>query len=232
MRRSTSVDVQFRGTAVTTIDFRVLGEFQLHVAQAPVPLGSSKRRTLLAVLLASAEETVPALSLIVALWPDGPPQHALANLRTYASELRRRLPAVVAARTTTSNGGYQLQARTGEFDLWRLQQQYTIARAAIDGGRPAGAVAALEPLQPALSNGAAFAGVVTGPILEAVRAGAAEECRRAREAYFEACIMTGRHLDVVGALRSHVHRYPLVEHGYALLMAALGQAGDNSAALE
>src|SRR5581483_3058246 len=87
MRRSTSVDVQFRGTAVTTIDFRVLGEFQLHVAQAPVPLGSSKRRTLLAVLLASADETVPALSLIEELWPDGPPQHALANLRTYASEL-------------------------------------------------------------------------------------------------------------------------------------------------
>jgi tetratricopeptide (TPR) repeat protein/DNA-binding SARP family transcriptional activator len=217
---------------VTTIDFRALGGFQLYVGQAPVPLGSPRRRTLLAVLLASANETVPALSLIEELWPDGPPRHALANLRTYASELRRQLPAVVAARTTTLNGGYQLEVRTGEFDLWRLREQYAVARVAIDGGHPAGAVAALEPQQPMLRNDAAFAGVVAGPILEAVRAGIAEECRRVREAYFESCIMIGAHLDVVGALRSHVRRYPLGEHGYALLMAALSQAGDNGAALE
>ena len=215
---------------MTTIDFRGLGEFQLLVEQVPVPLGSPRRRALLAVLLAAANETLAAPSLIAELWPEGPPRNALANLRTYASELRRQLPADVAARISTRNGGYQLAVRPGEFDLWRLRQAFRSARAALDRADPAAALAALESLQPALIAGTAFAGVVAGPILEAARSGIADECRKAREAYFEACTMAG--LDVVAALRSHVRRHPLGEHGYALLMAALAQAGENAAALE
>src|SRR6185437_207481 len=198
--------------------------------QVPVPLGSPRRRALLAVLLAAANETLAAPSLIAELWPEGPPRNALANLRTYASELRRQLPADVAARISTRNGGYQLAVRPGEFDLWRLRQAFRSARAALDRADPAAALAALESLQPALIAGTAFAGVVAGPILEAARSGIADECRKAREAYFEACTMAG--LDVVAALRSHVRRHPLGEHGYALLMAALAQAGENAAALE
>ena len=57
------------------IDFRGLGEFQVQVGQAPVPLSSPRPRALLAVLLASANETVSAPSLIGELWPDGPPRH-------------------------------------------------------------------------------------------------------------------------------------------------------------
>src|SRR6185437_9037999 len=90
----------------------------------------------------------------------------------------------------------------------------------------------LEPLERALTTAGAFAGVVAGPILEAARSGIADECRKVLEAYFEACIMAGTHSDVVAALRSHVRRHPLGEHGYALLMAALARAGDNAAALE
>jgi DNA-binding SARP family transcriptional activator/tetratricopeptide (TPR) repeat protein len=216
-----------------TIDFRGLGEFGLHVGQVRVPLGSPRRRTLLAALLAAANETVPAISLIAELWPEGPPRHALANLRTYACQLRRQLPADIAARMTTRNGGYQLQVRSGEFDLWRLRSQYATAGAALDRCDRAAAIDALEPLQPVLTADVAFGGVAAGPIIETVRAGIEDECRRGREAYLEACIMTGTHReDIVAALRSHVRRHPLGEHGHALLMAALAHAGENAAALE
>ncbi|HXS64883.1 MAG TPA: BTAD domain-containing putative transcriptional regulator [Streptosporangiaceae bacterium] len=217
---------------MTTIDFQVLGEFQVLVGQDPVPLGSPRRRALLAVLLACANETLAAPSLISELWPEGPPRNALANLRTYASDLRRTLPSDLAARMSTRNGGYRLQVRPGEFDLWRMRQAFRTAREALDRADPAAAVTGLEPLERALTTGGAFAGVVAGPILEAARSGIADECRKVLEAYFEACIMAGTHTDVVAALRSHVRRHPLGEHGYALLMAALARAGDNAAALE
>src|SRR6185437_6040771 len=200
--------------------------------QVPVPLGSPRRRALLAVLLAAANETLAAPSLISELWPEGPPRNALANLRTYASDLRRKLPSDLAARMSTRNGGYRLQVRPGEFDLWRMRQAFRTAREALDRADPAAAVTGLEPLERALTTGGAFAGVVAGPILEAARSGIADECRKVLEAYFEACIMAGTHSDVVAALRSHVRRHPLGEHGYALLMAALARAGDNAAALE
>lgn len=217
---------------MTTIDFRVLGEFQVLVGHVLVPLGSPRRRTLLAVLLACANETLAVPSLIAELWPEDPPRNALANLRTYASELRRQLPADLAARISTRNGGYQLAVKPGEFDLWRLRDAFRAARAALDRADPATAITGLAPFERALTVGDAFDGVVAGPILEAARSGIADECRNVREAHFEACIMAGTHPDVVAALRSHVRRHPLGEHGYALLMAALGQAGENAAALE
>jgi DNA-binding SARP family transcriptional activator len=217
---------------VIKIEFQGLGEFQLLAGHAAVPLGSPRRRALLAVLLAAANETVAASSLIAELWPADPPRNALANLRTYASELRRQLPAEVAARISTRNGGYQLEVRPGEFDLWLLRDGYQQARAALDRADPAAAVTALEPLQPLLAAGGAFAGVAAGPVLEAARTGIADECRNARETYFEACIKTGSRPEVISALRTHVRRNPLGEHGYALLMTALSQAGENASALE
>lgn len=216
---------------MTSIYFRVVGEFRLLVDQVPVPLGSSRRSALLAVLLACANETILAPSLIDELWPDDPPVNALANLRTYASELRRRLPAEAGTRIITRNGGYQLRLEPGELDLWRLRDRYATARSALDRGDAEPAIAALEPLQSELTGSRAFPGVTAGPILEAARAGFDDECRTALEAYFEACVLAGS-AEVVGALRAHVRRHPLGEHGHALLMAALSQAGENAAALE
>ncbi len=217
---------------MTRIDFRVVGEFELLVGEIRVPLGSPRRRALLAVLLACGNETILASSLIAELWPSDPPPNALANLRTYASELRREMPAEVAARIATRHGGYQLRVQAGELDVWRLREQYGLARAALDRGDAAAAITGLEPLQPKLATGEVFPGVTAGSLLEAARAGFSQECRIAREAYFEACILAGTRPDVVGHLRAHVGRHLLDEHGYALLMTALSQAGQNAAALE
>ncbi len=217
---------------MTRIDFRVIGEFRLLAGQVPVPLGSPRRRALLAVLVACANETVLAPALLAELWPYGPPPNALPNLRTYASELRHRVPAEVAERIVTLHGGYQLRVERGELDIWRLRQQHEAARSALDRGDAAAAVTALEPAQPMLMSGGVFPGVTAGPILEAARAGFADECRNALEAYFEACILAGSPAGVISALRAHVRRHPLGEHGYALLMAALSRAGQNAAALD
>ncbi|HET9895860.1 MAG TPA: BTAD domain-containing putative transcriptional regulator [Streptosporangiaceae bacterium] len=217
---------------MTRIDFRVVGEFQLLANEATVPLGSPRRRALLAVLVACANETVLAPSLLAELWPADPPPNALANLRTYASELRRQLPPEISSRITTSNGGYRLRLEPGELDIWVLRQHYETARSALDRGDAAAAVALLEPVHAKLTHGGVFPGVAAGPILDAARTGIADECRNALEAYFEACIMAGSPADVISALRAHVHRHPLGEHGYVLLMAALSQAGQNAAALD
>lgn len=217
---------------MTRIDVRVIGEFRLLADQNPVPLGSPRRRALLAVLVACANETVLAPSLLAELWPGDPPPNALPNLRTYASELRRQVPAEVAERIVTQHGGYQLRVEPAELDIWRLRQHYEAARAALDRGDAAAAITVLEPARPVLMSGGVFPGVTAGPILETARTGFAQECRNALEAYFEACILAGSPAGVVSALRAHVHRHPLGEHGYVLLMAALSQAGQNAAALD
>ncbi len=217
---------------MTSIDFRVVGEFVLLVDGVPALLGPPRRAALLAVLLASANETVLAPALIAELWPEHPPANALANLRTYASELRRQLPTALAARIVTRHGGYQLHVEPGELDLWRLREQYAIARSALDRGDYAATVARLEPLEAALTSSSMFPGVTAGPAIEAARTGFEEDCRIALEAYFEASVLAGSSTDILGALRAHVRRHPLGERGHALLMTALSQAGQNAAALE
>ena len=74
-----------------TLDFRILGPFEVLSDGRPVPLGPGKERVLLAVLLLYRNERVSVDRLVDLLWDESPPESAPKMVQIYVSRLRRRL---------------------------------------------------------------------------------------------------------------------------------------------
>ena len=75
------------------MDFRILGPLEVHRQGQSVPLGGTKQRALLAVLLMHANEVVASERLVDALWGGDPPDLAADTIRVYVSHLRKILTA-------------------------------------------------------------------------------------------------------------------------------------------
>ena len=92
-------------------------------------LGGPKQRGLLAALLLNSNRRVALERLADLLW-DEPPQSATANLRTYASGLRR----VIGDRLLARDGGYELVIGPGESDVERFGELVARGRAELAAG--------------------------------------------------------------------------------------------------
>src|SRR6476469_10056480 len=68
--------------AARQVEYRILGPVEVVERGRVVPLGGSRQRALLALLLTRANEVVSADRLIDELWPAEPPQNA-ANALQY-----------------------------------------------------------------------------------------------------------------------------------------------------
>jgi DNA-binding SARP family transcriptional activator len=83
------------------MEFLILGPLEVRSDDAqPVRVRASKQRILLAMLLLHANATVTDRALVDAIWEAEPPPSAVANLRTYASAVRRLLSAGGAGAAT------------------------------------------------------------------------------------------------------------------------------------
>lgn len=58
------------------MEFRLLGTVAVATGSGELPLGPTKRRSLLAALLLRPNTAVPLVQLIDAVWPDDPPARA------------------------------------------------------------------------------------------------------------------------------------------------------------
>ena len=213
--------------------FTVLGPLRVLRDGEPVSLGAKKQRTVLALLIARANRAVGLDDLIDEVWPDDPPESAVANVRTYAANLRREFAAA------------------GEPDVHRPERRRLPAqrrpghlrragvRRPAAAGRPTRGPAVTWPAAPGMLEEAGR--LWRGSALGGDR-GRCRGCVRTRrrstrrtsppiEELADVRVDLGAAAAALPALRELVTAHPLRERSQALLMRALHQQGDVAAAL-
>jgi DNA-binding SARP family transcriptional activator len=214
--------------------FRILGSVEVWHDDREVSVGGPQQRTLLAVLLLSANRVVSLDRLIAALWGDRPPSDARGLVRGCVVRLRRVLPVGDAAeqRLSTHPPGYRLRVGPGELDLDRFEDLAAEASRLV----ATGSVDALERASALLGEGLALwrgpaLSDVESDVCPAAAAGLEERRLAVLEERFDIDVRLGRYGSVVGELGAHVAAYPLRERLRALLMIALYRGGRQAEAL-
>ena len=213
------------------MQFHVLGPLEVTAAGRPVPLGGSRTRAVLALLLLDANRVVPTDRLMDELWPRLAPERAAANLQVRMSELRKALRAVdESGRLETRAPGYLLRVEPDELDLARFEQLVASGRDELAGGDPVSAVALFDSAL-SLWRGPALAdidGVVTA---DGERARLDEERLGALESRIDALLACGRHAETVAELEALTGAHPLRERLWQQRILALYRAGRQAEAL-
>ena len=225
---STAQAACFTGTETpgdSTIRFHLLGPVEIRVGESSLPVGGRKQRTVLALLVLRAGETVAVERLIDELWSDDPPPSAAHTVEGYVSRLRGALQPY-GPTIERRGGGYRLDLGGGSVDARNFAELVEDSAAASAAGEHERA-AALSLEGTRLWRGPALADVSLPA--EAARL---EELRlRALELRIDAELRLGRQAGVVAELRTLVGEHPHRERLVALLMLALYRSGRHADAL-
>ncbi|MGV9210390.1 AfsR/SARP family transcriptional regulator [Micromonospora sp. RB23] len=210
----------------------LLGDMQVLVADHKLHLGTPKQQVIFAMLAVQPGQLVTMDDLVDELWADHPPRSAVANVRTYAANLRRKFETLALPDVTLVRHGnvYRLALRPDVIDVFSFQKELYAGRDALGAGDLA---QASELLECALARwrGSMLAGLPLGPVLQARTVGAEEERLLAVELLAEVHLRSGRHDLAIPPLREVAARHPLREPTYLLLMRALQERGDSAEAL-
>ncbi|MGP4102643.1 BTAD domain-containing putative transcriptional regulator [Nonomuraea sp. KM90] len=202
----------------------VLGPFDVRMGMAQVELGSSRLRTLLAVLALSAGETVSVDRLASALWAEGLPGNVRSSVHTYIARLRHALGAEVIH---TMSPGYQMQVAHDQVDALLFRQ--LVAEATLIRGTEA-ELASLEQAL-ALWRGQPFEGI-DSPVLHGAEAAHLVELHlSAAERWIDLGLAAGRHRELVPEVRKLVARHQLHEPLWGRLLLTLDGCGRRAEAL-
>ena len=214
------------------IEFRLLGPLEVLRDGGPLKVVAPRQRSLLAILLAHANELVTADRLADQLWEGRPPPTAVTALQVHVSRLRKILetdagdPRVLVTR----DPGYLVRATAEQLDTLRFEQLLATGRRTLVEGDASGAAAVLDQAL-GLWRGPALGELAELPFasgwgarLEQLRLAAVEE-------RIEAHLACGRHADVVAELERLVAAEPLRERLWAQLMVALYRSGRQAEAL-
>ncbi|MFC5137142.1 BTAD domain-containing putative transcriptional regulator [Actinomycetospora rhizophila] len=213
------------------VEFGVLGPVEVRHRGDGLPLGGTRPRTVLALLLCADGHPVGDERLIDALWGDDPPDRARARLHTTVSRLRASL-GEVGARLRREPNGYRMVVEPGELDLHRAELLLHRARAA--RGTP-GATALLRDALacwrgPALADLADLPGTeASGLAADRVRFDALQHTVRAE--LLDAELAAGHHHEVLPDAERAAAAEPLRERPHRQLATALARAGRSVDAL-
>ncbi|MFI6485656.1 BTAD domain-containing putative transcriptional regulator [Nonomuraea sp. NPDC050663] len=206
--------------------FRILGSLTVDAEAGPVDLGPAKQRTVLAALLLEANRIVPVDRLVAAAWEGEPPRSAVANVRTYASRLRKLLRERVESRPP----GFVLHVGDDELDLAAFRELAGRGRAALAAGHDGEAVATLgEALS--LWRGAAAEDLSRSAGLEAPLAALDEQRLAVLEDWIAARQRLGHDGQLIDELRRLTDTHPLRERLWSQLILARYRSGDIGGAL-
>ena len=212
--------------------FALLGPLVAFDGEHQLPLGGPKQRSVLALLLLSANQHVSTTDLVDGLWGDEPPDRANATVQVYVSNLRKVLPPAAGGAPVieTVPGGYRLNTDTADLDISRFAHLAALGRAALQAADHRGAVLLLDQAL-ALCRG------TPGEDLHGDRVALAatrleEERLAAVEDRFEAKLRLGEDDGVIGELPPLIGRYPYRERLRAMLMIGLYQRGRQVEALQ
>jgi YVTN family beta-propeller protein len=211
-----------------TLEFRILGPFEVSERGQPLEVGSGKQRALLALLLLNFGEVVSTDRLIDGLWAERAPASAPNSVHIYVSRLRRALGNGLLE---TRGHGYVLALDSEQLDLTRFERLLDEGREflADDGAAPAA-----ETLRAALAlwRGPPLADFGSEPFAQDEIARLEELHVNALEERIEADLALGRHAALVPELEALVREHPLRERLCAQLMVALYRSGRQAEALE
>ncbi|MEU3251211.1 BTAD domain-containing putative transcriptional regulator [Streptomyces sp. NPDC006997] len=214
-----------------SLDIYVLGHLDVFSAGRAVPLGGTRERTVLALLLLEAGHVVPMGRLIDAVWDDEPPVTARGQIQFCVSALRRRLHEIGAEDLIeTRRPGYLLRVTGHRFDAHDFAARAREARAArVEGDL----VRAMDLFRSALSlwRGPALADV-DSPLVRQAVSHLDERRLSVTGEGLDCALEAGEHHEVIGQLRGLVADHPLHERFWALLMSALHASGRKAEALD
>src|SRR5829696_7361600 len=209
------------------MDFRLLGPFSAWDGDRELPLGGSRQRALLAVLVLRANQLVPTSRLVEELWGDRPPRAATKTVQVYVSQLRKLLGADAVE---TRPPGYVLPLAPDAVDATRFERALKEARPLVGAGAFAEAERSLREAL-ALWRGDPLADFRYEPFAQAEIARLEEVRLGAVELWLEALVALNRHLEAVPELEALVRAHPLRENLRRLLMLALYRSGRQADAL-
>ena len=193
------------------MEFRLLGPLEVVGEDgAAVALGGKRPRALLARLLLSPNEVVPADRLVDAVWGEQPPATAASALHVHVHALRS---ALGADRIETRPPGYRLRVEPDELDVERFH-------ALVARGDAAALTEALS-----LWRGPALADLADEAFARADAARLDDARLAALEARIDADLEAGRHDVLTGELEGLAATHPHRERFHAQRMIALYRAG-------
>jgi DNA-binding SARP family transcriptional activator/tetratricopeptide (TPR) repeat protein len=217
------------------VEFRLLGNLEVVIDGAPVDVGGTQPRTVLAMLLVAGGRVVPAESIIEALWGQEPPDSAAGTLQSYVSRLRRALvpggPRGEAAKVLAWDPpGYKLAVGANALDTRRFETLADQGRGLLLADDPESARTLLDQAL-ALWRGPALLEFSHLDFAWGFAAKLEERRLAAAEDRVEADLRLGRHAQVVGELGELVAAHPLREQLRHHLALALYRSGRQAEAL-
>jgi len=207
------------------VRFAVLGPLEVSGEDGSISLGGPKQRIVLAHLVLSANQVVPAEHLIDAVWGEELPEDPRATLQVYVSRLRSAIGLdVIEGRTP----GYVLRTSRDEVDALRFEDLLDEARRGGSEPRAIDRVLA-EALE--LWRGPALADLGAEPSLSGEIARLEELRLQAIEEKLGAELELGHHAHVVAELEAVTRTHPLRERLCGELMLALYRSDRQAEAL-
>jgi len=217
--------------ASTELEFRLLGPLEAGSVDAPVVLGGTKRRALLADLLVHLGQVVSVDRLIDDLWGEDPPPTARHALEVHVSTLRKALALGGSdAAVVTQPPGYRLEASPDRVDAFRFERLVAEGRAALAAGEPERAALVLRDALE-LWRSPPLPEFVYEPFAQAEIARLEDLRIRALELRIDADLALGLGADLVSELEALTAEHPFRERLCAQLMTALYKAGRQADAL-
>ncbi|ACU71490.1 transcriptional regulator, SARP family [Catenulispora acidiphila DSM 44928] len=210
--------------------YSILGPLEVRVGGVLVEVARPRRRAVLTYLLLHANDRVDVEQLIDALWAEGTPRTARAQIHTAVSALKAALPEELRTGLVSEATGYRLWVGAEDLDLAVFRQRLASARGC--PGIGAESEQARRALRSALAlwRGPALAGV-DAPFVEPARARLEEERFSAYEALADGEMAAGRHAELIPLLTGLLNEYPARESIVRRLALSLYRAGRKTDAL-
>jgi DNA-binding SARP family transcriptional activator len=217
------------------MEFRILGPLEVLDEGRSIALGGSKQRTLLALLLLHANETLSTDRLIDELWGERPPANAAKTVQMQISRLRKALGGGTGDRSAgavvTRERGYQLVLDPERLDARRFERLVAEGASELAAGRPQRAASALKQAL-ALWRGRPLDDLAYESFAQHEIARLDDLHVAALEQLVDARLRLGRHAEVVAELERLIAEYPYRERLRAQLMLALYRSDRQADALQ
>ncbi|MCK9877826.1 AfsR/SARP family transcriptional regulator [Frankia sp. Ag45/Mut15] len=214
------------------LHFGLLGPLEAHAGEESIKIGGPRHRTLLAILLLSADCVVSVDALIEGLWNGRSPHTGRGQIAICVSALRKALRSAGCADEIiqTVHPGYKLSSAHATIDLVQYTELVNQARALVH-------IDQLEPADRlfdqalALWRGDALAGI-DSDLVRNEAANLDEQRLTVLEEHLTLKLNRGMHRTLIRNLTGLVRQHPLRERGRANLMLAQYRSGRRAEALD
>ncbi len=211
-----------------TLFVEFLGPLAVSVDGRAVVSWRPKHRQLITLLGTRPDRSVSVDTLVDQIWPDRPPEAAVANIRTYVAAIRSSLGA--RHQIVTTSNGYRWSLGPGDTDIGRALTLADQARR-LHGRNIAAACHVWDSAVMLIDRGSPFEDIPESPHAEAMRAALVSQFAAIREERFATYLAARRAQSILAEIITHVRNQPLREEASSQLIYAFQAVGDTNAAI-